>query len=91
MELRKYGILFETYLKEIHPAKYYELLKNNSLMHYILEEEQYLYRFADMTKLYLKSIYPEPKTHEFTVMAKYNLMIKNMVEEYVRHEITKIV
>ena len=91
MELRKYGILFETYFKKVHPAKYKELLKNNSLMDYLLEEELYLYKFADMTKLYLKNIYPKPKTHEFTVMAKYNLMIKNMVEEYVRHEITKIV
>ena len=57
----------------------------------LLEEEKYLYTFADNVKLFLKSTYPEPTTHEFMVMAKYNLMIENMVEEYVRHEITKIV
>ena len=35
--------------------------------------------------------HPEPKTHEFIVMAQYNNMIDNMVEEYVRNEIMKIV
>lgn len=44
-----------------------------------------------MVRLYLKDTYPEPKTHEFIVMAKYNQMIYSMVEEFVRNEITKIV
>jgi len=35
--------------------------------------------------------HPEPKTHEFIVMAQYNNMIDNMVKEYVRNEIMKIV
>ena len=44
-----------------------------------------------LVKLYLKDTYPEPKTHEFIVMAKYNQMIDSIVEEFVRSEITKIV
>ena len=56
-------------------------------MDYLLEEEKYLYKFADMDRLYLKDAYQEPKTHEFIVMAKYNQMIDNMVEEFVRIEI----
>lgn len=44
-----------------------------------------------MIRLYLKSTYPEPKTHEFIVMAKYNNMIESMVEEFVRSEIIKII
>ena len=91
MKLKKYGILFETYLKKVHPVKYHKLILDDLLMNYLLKEQEYLYEFAEATKLYLKSIYPEPKTHEFAVLAKYNLMIKNMVEEYVRREITKIV
>lgn len=60
-------------------------------MDYLLEEEKYLYKFADMVRLYLKDTYSEPKTHEFIVMAKYNQMIDSIVEEFARSEITKIV
>ena len=91
MALKKYGIWLKTYLEKVHPIKYSKLTIDGSLMDYLLEEEKYLYTFADNVKLFLKSTYPEPTTHEFMVMAKYNLMIENMVEEYVRHEITKIV
>ena len=65
------------------------ILKNLSI--FSLPPEKYLYKFADMVRLYLKDTYPEPKTHEFIVMAKYNQMIDSMVEEFVRSEITKIV
>ena len=91
MSLRKYGIILKKYLKEVKPLKYSKLTIDGDLMDYLLEEEKYLYKFADMVKLYLKNTYPEPKTHEFIVMAKYNQMIDSMVEEYVRNEIMKIV
>ena len=44
-----------------------------------------------MVQILLKHKYPEPKTHEFIVIVQYNNMIDNMVEEYVRNEIIKIV
>lgn len=91
MALKRYGMLLKKYLKELNPMKYSRLTINGSLMNYLLEEEKYLYEYADMVKLYLKDTYPEPKTHEFIVMAQYNNMIDNMVEEYVRSEIMKIV
>ena len=91
MSLRKYGIIFKKYLKEVKPLKYSKLTIDGDLMDYLLEEEKYLYKFADMVRLYLKDTYPEPKTHKFIVMAKYNQMIDSMVEEFVRSEITKIV
>lgn len=91
MSLRRYGILLKNYLKEVKPMKYSKLTIDGTLMDYLLEEEKYLYEFADMVSLYLKDTYPEPKTHEFIVMAKYNQMIDSMVEEFVRNEITKIV
>ena len=91
MSLRKYGIILKNYLKEVKPLKYSKLTIDGDLMDYILEEEKYLYKFADMVRLYLKNTYPEPKTHEFIVMDKYNQMIDSIVEEFVRNEITKIV
>ena len=91
MSLRKYGIILKKYLKEVKPMEYNKLTIDGTLMDYLLEEEKYLYEFADMVWLYLKDAYPEPKTHEFIVIAKYNQMIENMVEEFVRNEITKIV
>ncbi len=91
MSLRRYGILIKSYLKEVKPIKYSKLTIDGDLMDYLLEEEKYLCKFADVVRLYLKDTYPEPKTHEFIVMAKYNQMIDSMVEEFVRSEITKIV
>lgn len=91
MSLRRYGILLKKYLKEVKPMKYSTLTIDGTLMDYLLEEEKYLYEFADIVRLYLKDTYPEPKTHEFVVIAKYNQIIENMVEEFVRSEIMKIV
>lgn len=91
MSLRKYGIILKKYLKEVKPLKYSKLTIDGDLMDYLLEEEKYLYKFADIVRLYLKDSYPEPKTNEFIVMAKYNQMIDSMVEEFVRSEIMKIV
>ncbi len=91
MVLKKYGTLLKKYLKELKPLKYNKLIIDGDLMDYLLEEEKYLYEFADMVQIFLKHKYPEPKTHEFIVIAKYNQMIENMVEEFVRSEITKIV
>ena len=91
MSLRKYGIILKKYLKEVKPLKYSKLTIDGDLMNYLLEEEKYLYKFADMVRLYLTDTYPEPKTHEFIVMTKSNQMIDSMVEEFVRSEITKIV
>mgnify|MGYP003293591709 CR=1 FL=1 len=78
MSLRNYGIILKKYLKEVKPLKYSKLTIDGDLMDYLLEEEKYLYKFADMVKLYLKDTYPEPKTHEFIVMAKYNQMIDSL-------------
>lgn len=91
MALKRYGMLLKKYLKELNPMKYSKMTIDCSLMDFLYEEEKYLYKFADIVRLFLKEQYPEPKTHEFIVMAQYNNMIDNMVEEYVRSEIMKIV
>ena len=91
MALKRYGMLLKKYLKELNPIKYSRLTIDGSLIDFLYDEEEYLYKYADMVRLFLKHKYPEPKTHEFIVMAQYNNMIDNMVEEYVRSEIMKIV
>ena len=91
MALKRYGILLKKYLKELNPMRYSKLTIDFILMDFLYEEEKYLYEFADMVRLFLKEQYPEPKTHEFIVITQYNNMIDNMVEEYVRSEIMKIV
>ena len=58
MSLRKYGIILKKYLKEVKPLKYSKLTIDGDLMDSLLEEEKYLYKFADMVKLYLKDTYP---------------------------------
>ena len=54
MSLRKYGIILKKYLKEVKTLKYSKLTIDGCLMDYLLEEEEYLYEFADMVRLYLK-------------------------------------
>ena len=91
MALKKYGMLLKKYLKELNPMKYSRLTIDGSLMDFLYDEEKYLYTCADMVRLFLKHQHPEPKTHEFIVMAQYNNMIDNMVEEHVKNEIMNIV
>lgn len=91
MSLRKYGIWLKKYLQEVHPLKYSKMTIDCSLMEYLEKEEEYLYNYSEMVRLYVKTTHPQPKTHEFIVMAKYNQMIESIVDEYVRSEIRKIV
>ena len=91
MSLRRYGILLKKYLQDVKPIKYSSLIIDGSLMDFLLDKEQYLYKFAEMIRLQLQDAYPQPTTHEFVVMAKYVNLIDSMVEEFVRDEIMRIV
>lgn len=91
MYLSKYSIKIKKYLKEYYPIKYNELIINCTLMDYLYTKEQELLEYSASIEKQLKKIYPVPKTNEFIVMARYNNMIKSMVDEYVISKITKIV
>ena len=91
MALKRYGMLLKKYLKELNPMKYSKLTIDGSLMEFLYDEEKYLYKYAYMVRLFLKNQHPERKTHGVIVVAQYNNMIDNMVEEYVRNETMKIV
>lgn len=91
MCLGKYGIKIKKYLKEYYPIKYNELIINCTLMDYLYTKEQELLEYSASIEKQLKKIYPAPKTNEFIVMARYNNMIKSMVDEYVIDKMIKIV
>lgn len=91
MPLGKYGILVKKYLKEYYPIRYSELTINCTLMDYLYKKENELIEYANNTKKQLKEIYPEPKTHEFVVMVRYNNMIESMIDEYVYDVLLKII
>ena len=89
MALGKYGIILKKYLKEYKPIKYSELTINCSLMDYLYEKEKELIEYKAFIEKQLKQTYPEPKTNEFIVMARYNNMIESIVEEYVLNKINE--
>lgn len=87
MALGKYGILFKKYLKEYKPIKYSELTINCSLMDYLYKREKELIEYKTFIEKQLKQTYPEPKTNEFIIMARYNNIIESMVKKYVLNKI----
>ena len=87
MALGKYGIKLKKYLKEYKPIKYSELTINCTLMDYLYEKEKELIEYKSFIEEELKQTYPEPKTNEFIVIARYNNMIESMVYEYVLNKI----
>ena len=89
MAFVKYGIILNKYLKEYKPIKYSELTINCSLMDYLYEKEKELIEYKAFIEKQLKQTYPEPKTNEFIVMARYNNMIESIVEEYVLNKINE--
>lgn len=60
-------------------------------MDYLYKKEKELLEYSASIEKQLREIYPVPKTNEFIVMARYNNMIKSIVEEYVMNKIAKIV
>lgn len=89
MCLGKYGIKIKKYLKEYYPIKYNELIINCTLMDYVCAKEQESLEYSASIEKQLKGTYPAPKTNEFIVMARYNNMLKSMVEEFIMNEIER--
>lgn len=88
MCLGKYGIKIKKYLKEYYPIKYNQLIIDCTLIDYLYAKEKELLEYSASIEKQLKEIYPIPKTNEFLVIARYNNMIKSMVEEFINIEIS---
>lgn len=91
MALGKYGIILKKYLKEYKPIKYSELTINCTLMDYLYEKEKEILEYKTHIEKQLKQTYPEPKTNEFIVMARYNNMIKCIVKEYIINKVKNFI
>ena len=91
MSLRKYGVILKKCLKENKPMLYSRLIIEGELMDWLLVREIYLYEFAEIVREELKTAYPELKTGEVLVMARYVNFIESCVDEIVIGEIWEIV
>ena len=91
MSLRKYGVILKKCLKENKLMLYSRLIIEGELMDWLLARENYLYEFAENVREELKMAYPEPKTGEFLVMARYVNFIESCVDDFVVGEIREIV
>ena len=81
MALGKYGVILKKNLKELYPVRYSELMIETTLMEKLEEREQEILKQREIIEQQVKEQNPAPQTHEFIVMAKYNQMIENLVEE----------
>lgn len=92
MKLGKYGILAKKYLEEYKPFKFSCLVMDGTAMDYLLDFENHLKGYANLVEIELKEKYPSPSEKEsFIEQVKYINMIQEMVDEFVKEEITKIV
>lgn len=92
MKLSKYGILAKKYLEEYKPFKFQQLTMNGTIMYYLLEFEHHLNGYANLIEIELKQKYPMTDDKDsFMGQVKYLNMIQEMVDEFVKSEIMKIV
>lgn len=85
--LGKYGIVYKNYLKEYKKAMYNNLKRKGILEKYCYEREVELKDLKDRLEEQIKINNPPPKTNEFIVMAKYNQMIEELINELLLKEI----
>ncbi len=90
MALGKYGILAKKYLKEYKPIKYNLLIIDGTIMEYLYDSENYLKSYANSIERKFKEQCIKPKNYSFSKQVKYNNMIQNIVNEFVKEEIKLI-
>jgi hypothetical protein len=85
--LGKYGNIYMNYLKEYKKEMYNNLMTKGKLQKHCLERENELKEMKYRIEKQLKEKYPQPKTNEFLVVAKYNQMIEDLTHEIILEEI----
>ena len=85
--LGKYGTIYKNYLKEYKKAMYNNLKSKGKLEEHCYQREKELKELRERLEEQIKSNNPPPKTNEFIVMAKYNQMLENLVNELLLKEI----
>lgn len=85
--LGKYGIIYKDYLKEYKKAMYDNLKSKGKLEEHCYQREFELKELRERLEEQIKLDNPLPKTNEFIIMAKYNQMIEEQVNELLLKEI----
>lgn len=85
--LGKYGIIYKNYLKEYKKAMYNNLKSKGKLEEHCYERECELKELRVRLEEQIKLNNPPPKTNEFILMARYNQMIEDLVNELLLKEI----
>lgn len=85
--LGKYGTIYKNYLKEYKKAMYNNLKSKGKFEEHCFQRELELKELREKLEEQLKLTTPPPKTNEFIVMARYNQMINEQVNELLLKEI----
>lgn len=85
--LGKYGTIYKNYLKEYKKAMYYNLKSKGKLEEHCYQREGELKELRERLQEQIKLNNPPPKTNEFMVMAGYNQMIYEQINEMLLKEI----
>lgn len=85
--LGKDGTIYKNYLKEYKKAMYDNLKSKGKLEEHCYQREKELKELRKRLEEQIKSENPLPKTNEFIVMARYNQMIGEQVNELLLEEI----
>lgn len=85
--LGKYGYIYKNYLKEYKKNMYNTLKSKGKLDEHCYQREMELKKLRDRLEKQIKINTPPPKTNEFIVMAKYNQMIEELINELLLKEI----
>ena len=79
--LGKYGTIYKNYLKEYKKAMYDNLKSKGKLEEHCFQRERELKELRERLEEQIKLKNLQPKTNEFIVMARYNQMIDEQVNE----------
>lgn len=85
--LGKYGTIYKNYLKEYKKAMYNNLKSKGKLEKHCYQREMEIKELRERLEKQIKLDNPPPKTNEFLVMARYNQMIDEQVNELILKEI----
>lgn len=85
--LGKYGTIYKDYLKEYKKTMYDNLKSKDKLEEHCYQREIELKELRERLEKQIKSKNLLPKTNEFLVMARYNQMIDEQVNELLLKEI----
>lgn len=84
--LGKYGHIYKNYLKEYKKAMYNNLKFKGKLEKHCYERELELKELKERLEKQIMRNNPLPKTNEFIVIAKYNQMVENLLNELILKE-----